>query len=286
MYDCIIIGSGVAGLSAAIYLGRVGKSVMIVENGILGGTTATLDRIDNYPGVVSCTGLELVQNMIQQVTSLGVNIDFLNISSIDFDNKKIICEDNSYEYKTLIIASGSSVKKLGITNESKYLFKGLSYCAVCDGSLYRNKKIIVVTDGVVGKQSVDYLKNISDNITVLDIRNNFKDESLQVYNNVNIIDIVGLNKVDGIKFNSNKQEYTIDCDAIFISLGKQTDLSLYSSKLNTSDGFIAANDDMHTSIKGVFVAGDIRKKSLRQIVTACSDGAIAATEAIKYINNN
>jgi thioredoxin reductase (NADPH) len=138
-YDSVIIGSGVAGLHAALYLARANKSLLIIEDSIIGGTTATLDLIENYPGYDSISGNELVSKMFMQVSKLGVNINFMTINAIDFDNRIVFTAETNIEYKTLIIAAGTSVNKLNIDTEKQFLFKGLSYCAVCDGSLYKNK---------------------------------------------------------------------------------------------------------------------------------------------------
>jgi thioredoxin reductase (NADPH) len=285
-YDSVIIGSGVAGLTAALYLARANKSVLIIEDSIIGGTTATLDLIENYPGYDSISGNELVSKMFMQVSKLGVNINFMTINAIDFDNRIVFTAETNIEYKTLIIAAGTSVNKLNIDTEKQFLFKGLSYCAVCDGSLYKNKNIIVVTNGLTGKSSIDYLENITNNITVVDYAGNYSSNKFEVINNSQIIKINGQNRIESIDIRlDNGEVVNKACDAVFVSLGKTTNLGLYDM-LDKQDGYLKTDENMRTNIDGVFVAGDIRYKSLRQIVTACADGAIAATEAIKFISNN
>ena len=285
-YDAVIIGSGVAGLTAALYLARANKTVMVIEDSLIGGTTATLDIIENYPGFDSISGNELVTKMFMQVSKLGVNINFMSIKSIDFDNKTINTKDTSIEYKTLIIASGTSVNKLNIENEQNYLFKGLSYCAVCDGSLFKGKDIVVVTNGNSGNSAVDYLSNITQNIVVVDKSNSYKSDKFKVYSSSQIVSIDGQNRVEGVTLSvDNGDIVKVSCNAVFVSLGKSTNLALYEG-LDEKEGYLLTDENMRTNIDGVFVAGDIRYKTLRQIVTACSDGAIAATEAIKYISNN
>ena len=145
LYDIVIIGSGVAGLSAGIYAGRANKTVLIIEDNNIGGTTVTLPNINNYPGFTNISGVELVSNMYKQCLNFDVKFDFLRIDSIDFDRNIIRTDNNIIEYKTLIIASGSTYKRLNIDTEEKFKLHGLSYCAVCDGNLYKNKKIIVFT---------------------------------------------------------------------------------------------------------------------------------------------
>lgn len=282
-YDVVIIGSGVAGLTAGIYAGRAKKSVLIIEDNVLGGTTATLTDIENYPGFSKISGFDLINNMCLQATSFGVNIEYLSINSIDFDKNTILSDNISIKYKTLIIASGTSYKRLNIDNEDFYKFKGLSYCAVCDGSLYRNKKIVVVTDGYSGKTSIDYLSNITKDIIVLDINDKFNNDDFQVYCNVSIKKLSGDLLLDSIEFESNGEHIQLDIDGMFVAIGKESNLSLYEKHLDIEDGFLVTDENMHTNLDNVFVAGDIRKKSLRQIVTACADGAIAGTEAIKYL---
>ena len=285
-YDAVIIGSGVAGLTSALYLARANKTVMIIEDSIIGGTTATLELIENYPGFESISGNELVSKMFMQVSKLGVNINFMSIKHIDFDNKTIHTKDAQIEYKTLVIASGTSVNKLNLDNEQNYLFKGLSYCAVCDGSLFKDKKIVVVTNGYTGKSSVEYLSNITQNIIVVDKTDTFKSDKFKVYSNSQIAQIKGQNRVESVEIKlDNGSVANEPCSAVFVSLGKSTNLELYKG-LYKKDGYLITDENMRTNIDGVFVAGDIRYKSLRQIITACADGAIAGTEAIKYITNN
>lgn len=283
-FDIVIIGSGVAGLTASIYAKRGNKSVAIIEADNLGGTTATLEKIENYPGYVEVSGFDLVNNMFTQATKLGVKFIFDKIKNIDFDNNLILANDNQIEYSTLIIASGSSYRKLGIQSEDKFSQKGISYCAVCDGALFKSKKIVVVTDGYTGKSSIEYLSNLTKDLLILDISKFYKNDNLKVVNNVEILEFIGDNKLQKIKYKVDDVEYLIDCDGVFISLGKSTDITLYESKIKCANGYICADENMHTNIPNVFVAGDIREKSLRQIITACSDGAIAGTEAIKYLS--
>ena len=283
-YDIVIIGSGVAGLSAGLYAIRGNKKILILEENNIGGITATLGLIENYPGFQKVSGFELISNMYNQVSSLGCEFLITNIINIDFDNKTIKTSQGSINYKALIIASGSSYKKLDLPSEEEFKQKGISYCAVCDGNLYKNKHIVVITDGFSAKNSIGYLYNISQNITVLDITNSDKNDKINVYNNVKINEFYGDIKIQGVSINIDNKNLKLDCDGIFISLGTTTNTQLYQDKINTDSGYIISDENMHTNIEGVFVAGDIRKKNLRQIVTACSDGAIAGTEAIKYLN--
>lgn len=285
MIDIVIIGSGVAGLTAGIYAGMANKSVLIIEENNLGGTTANLKSIENYPGFVKVDGIELVQNMQMQCMQFGVNFEFGTIVSIDFDNNKITMADkNQIEYKALIIACGSSPRKLNIEGEDIFKFKGVSYCAICDGNLYKNKKLVVFTNNNSAKKDVDYLLNISKDITVLDTSNGYQNSNVKVLSNIKPVEITGDNVVKNIIIDIDGKKQTLDCDGIFIDLGKYSNLDLYRNYINIENSQILSDADMHTNKSNVFVAGDVRKKSLKQIITACSDGAIAATEAIKFLN--
>lgn len=284
-YDVVIIGSGVAGLTAGIYSARGGLKTVILENSALGGTTATLASIENYPGYLGKSGSELVQSMITQVINLSIPIEFENIQKIDYKNK-IIYTENGQEltYGALIIATGNSYKTLGLKSEQSLKFKGVSYCAVCDGNLYRGKKIVVVTSGATGKESIEYLSNLTEDITILDITSKYINEQNKVYSNVEVKEILGKDYVEGIQFNSDGKEYNIECQAVFVCLGKYSDTSLFDGCIKLNNGKIITDEDMKTNIDGVYAVGDIRDKKLRQVVTACADGAIAGTEVIKYVN--
>ena len=230
-------------------------------------------------------GFDLIQNMVNQCISLGVQIEFCSIKNINYDKNIVNCDKNMFEYKSLIIASGTSPVKLNLKNEDYFKFKGLSYCAVCDGSLYKNKRVIVVTKNLSAEHAIDYLSNLTNDLTILDLSNNYQNENLKVFHDVKIVDLIGEDRLNAVKFISQGNEITLKCDGLFVELGKQSNLKLFKDNLETSYNFLVTDENMHTIIPNVFVAGDIRKKNLRQIVTACSDGAIASTEAIKYLNS-
>ena len=287
MIDIVIIGGGVAGLTAGIYAGRANVSVTIIEQNYIGGTTVSLVDIKNYPGYMNVNGSDLVQTMQMQCMQFGVNFEFGTIKNIDFDKNTIyMLTGEEIEYKTLIIASGTSANKLGAINEDKYRFKGLSYCAVCDGNLYKNKKLIVFTDNYSASSAIDYLYNISKDIVVCDISNKYKNDKVKVLSNVKPCEIIGKENVCGIEINTDGRNENLECDGIFVELGKSSNLDLYKDYVNIENNQIVSDADMHTNLSNVFVAGDVRYKSLKQIITACSDGAIAGTQAVKYLSEN
>lgn len=284
-YDVVIIGGGVAGLTAGLYSARGGKSTLIIENSNLGGITATLGKIENYPAF-NGTGEELVSMLVSQVMELNVSIEYGDISSINFDDKSIMLIDGQIcTYKALIVASGVTYRKLNLDCEERLKGRGISYCATCDGRLYKNKDVVVITNGFVGHRDIEYLRGLAKKVYVLDISEEYVNREVEIYHGVIIKDIFGSDFVGGIIFERYGKEVILHSDAIFICLGKESDISLFVGKLNLKDNKIITDENMHTNIDGVYAVGDIRDKSLRQIVTACSDGAIAGTEAIKYINS-
>ena len=284
-YDIVIIGGGVAGLTAGIYSARSNRKVLIVENNYIGGTCTSLECIKNYPGFSEISGIDLVQKMYTQCIELGVNFEFGDIKHIDFDKNMVVFEEKKIDYKSLIIASGTSPKKLNAKGEEHFLHKGLSYCAICDGALFKNKNVVLVTDNYSGSKAYHYLKKITENLTILNLYDAFEKTSIPQYNNITNMEIIGEKQVSAIKFDCDGISKVINCDGVFIELGKVSNLSLYSDKLKSENGFIISDENCHTNIPNVFVAGDVRKKSLRQIITACADGAVASCEAIKYISD-
>ena len=223
--------------------------------------------------------------MYNQTLNFGVNYEFDNIKTIEFDKNSIVLDNSTIEYNALIIASGTDYKKLKLTKEDKFNHNGISYCAVCDGNLYRNKKLVVVTDGMIGKEDIDYLSNITSDIKVIDLTDKYKNKNLTIYNNANLVSLVGEDKLIGIEINFNNEKIILECDGIFVAIGKETNIDLYKSHIDNDGCFLLSKENLHTNIPNVFVAGDIRKKTLRQIITACSDGAIAATEAVQYVSS-
>lgn len=282
-YDIVIIGGGVAGLTAGLYSARSGATTLILENNFIGGTTATLDKIENYPGFTSISGMDLANNIYMQAINFGAEIQIANINNIDFNKKIIYSTIGEIKYKALIIATGSSYKKLGCMGEDEFHQRGVSYCAVCDGALYKNKKIVVVTNGLSAKSSIDYLKNITSEITVLDIGDKYSSDKFKLLSRVEIVSINGNDIVNSITINYNKTIKNIDCDGVFICLDKEYKIDNYLNELDIKEGFIVTNNELETNIPNVYCIGDIRYNSVKQIVCACADGAQASLNAVKKV---
>lgn len=284
-YDVVIIGGGVAGLTAGLYSARGGKKTLILESLALGGITATLGKIDNYPAF-SGSGEELVNILLGQVTALDVDIQFEEVCKVDFNARELtLFNGQKCIYKALIIASGVTYRKLGISSEIAFKNKGVSYCATCDGRLYKGKNVAVITNGFVAHSDIEYLRGLASKVYVLDVSDNYINRQANIFHGVTIKEILGDDFVCGVKFERYGKEEIINVSGVFVCLGKESDTSLFDGNLKLNNNKIITNENMETNISGVYAVGDIRDKNLRQIVTACSDGAIAGSEAIKYINS-
>ncbi len=300
MYDIIIIGAGPAGLTAALYSLRSGKSVLVLERESFGGQITLTPMIENYPATGKISGMEFADTLVSQVTDLGGDIEFSNVLEvIDGKTKKVITEDGEYEGKAIIIASGVRHRRLGIEREAELVGKGVSYCAICDGAFYKNKVVTVVGGGSTALTDALYLSSICTKVYLIHRRDTFRGEgtlvervkacdNIELILNSNVTSLYGdgiLNKI-GVTNTDGKTSY-IDTDALFIMIGQQPDNGIFQDVADLDDGgFIKANDDLSVKADGFFVAGDCRKKEIRQLTTATADGTIAAISACKYIDNN
>ena len=299
MYDIVIIGAGPAGLTAAIYARRANKRVLVLEAKNYGGQIINTNNIENYPGIESITGYEYATNLYNQVINKGAEVKFEKVISINDELAEKIVEttDNKYRTKTVIIATGSDNRYLGLENEKRFTGKGVSYCATCDGSFFRNKDVAVVGGGNTAIDDVEYLSNIANKVYLIHRRDTFKaDDSLvqklKEKNNVEFILESRITKLNGEDFLENIEvtdkdgnTKNINVSGLFVAVGKIPENENFKNLIKMDEkGYIISDELCHTNIDGIFVAGDNRKKNLRQLVTATSDGAIAATEAIKYIN--
>ena len=301
MYDIIIIGAGPAGLTAAIYARRALKKVLVLEAKSYGGQIINTLDIENYPTQEHISGFDFATKLYNQAKDLGAEILFKKVISINDKGpvKEVITDNLKYETSSVIIATGLNSKKLVLENEDNLIGKGLSYCATCDGNFYKNKDVAVVGGGNTALDDALYLINIVNHVYLIHRRDTFrgdvktlsrlkeKDNVTFIYNRtvakLNTEDgrLIGIDLIDKDKNNSS-----ISISGLFVAIGKEPDNTAFLDLINLDEnGYILASEDCKTNIDGIFVAGDIRTKEVRQLVTATSDGAIAATEAIKYINN-
>ena len=297
MYDIIIVGGGPAGMTAAIYGASARKKVLILEKDSMGGQILKTNKIKNYPGFEEISGFDYSNNLFNQVKKLGVEVKFEEVLKINKD-KSIITNKSKYNAGAIIIATGSKNKTLNILNEDKFLGKGISYCATCDGMFFKGKNVAIVGGGNSSISEALYLSNIVKNLYVIYIQKEFKFDSIDLEtlkkkDNVTFIFNSTVSKLNGnefiesitVKNDEDNNESEISVDGLFISIGFTPLSSLCEEILELSDnGYILSNEECTTNIDGVFVAGDVRKKSIRQLTTACSDGTIAAIKAFNYLN--
>lgn len=296
-YDLIIIGGGPAGLTAGVYARRGGLNVLIVENQAVGGQMGRTLEIENYPGFATVNGFQLAISMQEQCTTLGVEFVYGNIENLDLDgkDKKLTIDGEEYSSKAVIIATGTTPTYLNIKGEKEFAGRGVSYCAVCDGGFFKDKNVIVVGGGNTALEDAMYLQRFAKTVYLAHRRDEYRASKILVdklnESNVkqlksSVIDeIVGDNKVTKVKVKNLKTNAisNIDMDGVFVAVGQTPTASLFNVKKNER-GYILVDQEMKTSIDGVFAAGDVTEKQIRQIVTACSDGAIAAESALKFLN--
>ncbi len=297
----IIIGAGPSGITAAIYLKRANIPFILIEKSIPGGKIALTSIIENYPGYDSIEGVDLALNIKKQLKHNNIEINFDNINEITKDDDIFIVKGDfeTYKAKYIIIATGTKEKKLDIDKEDKFYGKGLSFCAICDGSLYKNKDVAVIGGGNSALEEAIYLSSICNKVYLIHRRDEFRGDDILVQkikkiNNIHTltpyipISLIGETTIDGliIKNNESNKQKELKVSGIFIYIGNVANSDFIKLDAKKENGYLITNEDMLTSIKGLYAIGDIRKKKIRQIVTAVNDGAIAALAIEKEINNN
>ena len=295
IYDVIIIGLGAAGLSASRYAKRSGLNVAVINFSTPGGIISESSIVENYPGFKSISGPDLAFNFFEHFNSLDVplfNEEVIDI--IDGDIKKVITKNNEYNTKKVIICSGRKPRKLGLENEDKFFGRGISYCTLCDGNLYKDKTVCVVGGGNSALESINYLSDICKKVYLL-VRSNkiIADASLvenaKTKDNVEILletriesFVINDDKIVDVKTNNGE----LKVDGVFVNIGYEPSIGILKSlKLEMDKNYIIVDKNMETSVKGIYACGDIIKKDLYQLVTAVSEGAIAATSVynnLKY----
>ena len=298
--DVIIIGGGPAGLTAAIYAGRAKLNTLLLENKILGGQVRNSFTIENYPGFKSIEGSKLADLLQEQASEFGAVIDeFDLIESIFLSDKEKIIETETYIYKpkAVIIATGAVPKKLPIKGEKEFDGKGIHYCAVCDGAMYDGKNIAVVGGGNSALEEALFLTRFAQKVYLIRRYDYFKGEQSvidEVFNNPKIEVLLNQDVIEAkggdflnsivLKNTINSEISELKVDAVFGYIGTEPKTSDVKQYLKLTDqGYIITDEDMQTNIKGVYAAGDVRDKKIRQITTAVSDGTIALLNAEKYI---
>ena len=290
MYDLIIIGAGPAGLTAGIYASRANLKTLILEKESIGGQIASSPLVENYPGLKSVSGAKLANNFFEQALDLGVYFEIEEVLKIeDGDIKKVITDSNSYETKSIIIATGSTHKRLGLKNEEELIGNGIHFCASCDGAFYKNKKVAVIGGANSAVLNAIYLSSLCKTVYLI-YRNELKCEKtlierLKTKTNIKLIPKSIVTKYIGNpleKIILNEKE-ELEVDGLFISIGMNANTKLVNNLLNINESNYIVSNECITNKKGIFVAGDCREKTVRQVTTATNDGTIAANLAIRYL---
>ena len=300
MYDIIIIGGGPAGLTAAVYARRAGKSVLILEKAVLGGQIAWSPKVENFPSVMSISGTELGDRMAEQAIAQGADIEFEEVIGIDDlgDRRRVRCEFGAeYEGRAVIIATGAKPRMLGIEREEDLVGSGVGYCAVCDGAFFKNMPVAVYGGGNSALQDALLLSETSSRVYLIHRRDSFRGESalvdkLKEKDNVEFVlsatitRLIGDEELKGIIVSQNGSEREIKVSGLFVAIGHVPDNEAFASVLTLNNsGYAVADERCITSTPGVFVAGDCRTKSVRQLTTAVADGATAALAACEWLDH-
>lgn len=303
MYDTMIIGAGPAGMTAALYAARSNLKVALLERGIYGGQMNNTAEIENYPGYARISGPELAEKMFEPLENLGVEHLFGQVEKIEDhgDYKKIITEDEAFETKTVILASGANHRHLGVPGEEEYNSRGVSYCAVCDGAFFRDEDLLVVGGGDSAVEEAIFLTRFAKSVTIVHRRDQLRAQKLlqeRAFANEKISfiwdsvvkEIKGDDRrVTSVVFKNVKtgQSSESDFGGVFVYVGLDP-VSDFVKDLGICDeaGWIVTDQHMKTAIEGIYAIGDVRQKDLRQITTAVGDGAVAGQEVYKYITEH
>ena len=300
-YDVVIIGSGPAGLTAAIYCARTGLKTLVLEKAAVGGQILKADIIENYPGFPEgLSAYELMEYMKRQAERFGCEIAIEEVSELNTPYpalNTITSEGNSYSSKAVIVATGANPKELGIKGESELTGKGVSYCATCDGPLFKNKNVVVIGGGDAAIGEAIYLTKFANKVIVVHRRDKLraaavlqqrflKNPKAEVKWGCVATEVMGEGRVCGIKVKNlkNNREEEIPASGVFIYVGVRPNTDFLKEKIKLDDnGFIISDEEMRTSAKGIFACGDVRKNSLKQVITACGEGAVAANSCWRYL---
>ena len=300
MYDIIIIGGGVSGMTSALYSLRNGKKVLLIEGESIGGQIAQSPRVENYPTHKEISGLQLGEELFNQISDLGVEFEFDIIEKVEKigDYFYVKGEFGEYKSKSVIIANGVKHRKLRLPNEDKFIGKGIYYCAICDGPFFEGKDVTLIGDGNTALQYALLLSNICSKVNLVIMFDKFfgddnlvkaveKRKNIEITRNSKTIELLGEESLEGIRFEKDgKTTFDIMGTPLFVAIGQVPDNKKFENLADLDhQGYFDSDETTITKTPGLFVAGDTRKKLVRQVTTACGDGAVAATQACNYLNN-
>ena len=300
VYDIVIIGAGAAGMTAALYALRNNKTVMIIEQEQIGGQIANSPRVENFPSINSISGLDFANNLYDQVTGHGAETDFSKVEKIEKVDKifKVTTEYDTFEAKAVIIANGVKHRHTGVKSEEKFIGKGVYYCALCDGPFFEGQEVALIGDANTAFQYALQLSGYCKKVHMYTLFDKYfadkalvdaleSRENIEVTRKVMLVDILGEDKIEGFVFKDTYGEdrFTVNYPAIFVAIGQVPDNKKFENVVDLDkQGYIIADETCKTKTEGLFVAGDTRTKTVRQLTTATCDGAVAATAACAYID--
>ncbi|MBQ8123316.1 MAG: FAD-dependent oxidoreductase [Ruminococcus sp.] len=297
MYDIIIVGAGPAGMTAAIYGRRAGKSVLVLEAASYGGQIINTPDVENYPSAAHISGFDLATQIYEQAKALGAEFAFEKVTGIeDGDVKTVVTAKNRYEGRAVIIATGSENRKLGVAGEDELVGRGVSYCATCDGAFYRKKTVAVVGGGNTALEDALYLADLAEKVYLIHRRDQFRGdettvarlrerENVELVLNSRVTGLIAEKKLKSVEVTDKDGNTSqLEVNGLFVAVGRVPENQNFASVIELDGaGYAVAGENCRTRSSGIFVAGDNRVKDVRQLVTATADGAVAATEAIKYL---
>lgn len=300
MKDVLIVGAGVAGLTASIYLQRAGLSATVLDRGTYGGQIAVTGDIENFPAFLRITGPELAENIYRQAQAQGAQIQYGEVLAAQLEGieKKVVTGDGEICARAVILANGAKRRKLGVPGEEKFTGKGVSYCATCDGMFFRGKTVAICGGGNTALEDALYLSNVCERVLLIHRRDTFTAEktlikavgerkNIETFLWKQITEIQGNHKVEAVLIADVKdgKSESLTAEGCFVAIGYEPDNQLYAGQITLDNrGYILAGEDCCTNLAGVYAAGDCRSKELRQIITAAADGAVAAWHASRYLN--
>ncbi len=300
MTDIIIIGAGPAGMTAAIYARRASKTVLVLEAMSYGGQIINTPDIENYPVAAHISGFDFATKVYEQAKELGAEFKFEKAVELrdNGESKTVVTPKNEYEAKAVIIATGSENRKLGVEGEDKLVGRGVSYCATCDGAFFRNKSVAVVGGGNTALEDALYLADVAEKVYLIHRRDQFRGEdstveklkqrdNVQFVYNSRVTKLNADRRLQSIEVTDKQENVTvIEVSGLFVAVGRVPENQNFASVIELDGaGYAVAAENCRTKTPGVFVAGDNRVKEVRQLVTATADGAVAATEAVRFINS-
>lgn len=298
MYDILIVGGGPAGLTAAIYARRAGKSVLVLEGTGFGGQIAASHLVENYPAIPAVSGTDYSQRLADQAKALGAETQFgrVNAARREGDRFVLAVRKKEFEGRTLILATGAKPRKLGVDREEELTGRGVSYCAVCDGAFFKGRDTAVVGGGDSALQSALFLAGVAKSVTLVHRRDSFRAqeayveaargrENITFALNSRVTGLLGEEALSGVTVEDEKGGRELKVEGLFVEVGQEPDNAAFAQLARLDEnGYFAAGEDCLTGTPGVFVAGDCRTKGLRQLTTAVADGSVAATAACRFLD--